>query len=345
LHYRYSYDIANVLELRTVGFYAESGKVRWRKSHAAITAGIALIPLVTALVLDGANISRPPRHLATAYFGWLVYFLFLIIFEVGMAWAGVTVFHNLTNYLEKALTQTGREVYDHWANRTTALMPQLIYAVIFLMGACAALRVAVSVHGMSNRLYIAAPSYLAVAVCSYFISQGAYWIVAGTALSILLTRSGRMKPLWHSPAYTPGIELLARCYRLAFYGASVGVALCLFPLLTWLYKSPESYPLLVVKIGLFVSSVTAALLIAVIPQWCLSAVVAQRRRSTIECLETLLPPDVNWVLQGKQPDPTGLTWLQIVSASPSSTVQNSTIAGILLGLATAVLPYIIHIVA
>jgi hypothetical protein len=150
--------------------------------------------------------------------------------------------------------------------------------------------------------------------------------------------------LWHNPAYTPGIELLARCYRLAFYGASVGVALCLFPLLTWLYKSPESYPLLVIKIGLFVSSVTAALLIAVIPQWRLSALVAQQRRSTIQQLEVLLPSDVDSVLRGRRSDPTALTWLQIVSASPSSTVQNSTIAGILLGLATVVLPYIVRLV-
>ena len=211
-------------------------------------------------------------------------------------------------------------------------------------GECLPLWIASSVHGMNSRLYIALPAYLAVAICAYFISQGTYWVVTGTILSMLLTRPDHMKPSWHSPAYTPGIELLARIYRLAFYGASLGVALCLVPLLTWVYKVPDSGPLLVVKIGLFITSVTAALIIAIIPQWRLSMVVANQRRATIEQLGELLPSDANNLLPGNQSDSVILSWLQLVSASPSSTVQNSTIAGILLGLATVVLPYIVRFI-
>ncbi len=345
LHYRYSYDIANVLELKTIGLYPQSGQVRWKKSYAAVTAAITLAPLGLALILTGTNLARPPRHLAAGYFGWLIYFFFLTIFEVILGLAGVRVFHNLTDCLEKVLTQRGRDAYDRWANLTTANGPQLAFAIIFSGIACVALWVASSVHGMDGRLYIALPTYLTVATCGYFISQGTYWIVTGTILSILLTRTDHMKPSWYSPAYTPGIELLARCYRLAFYGASLGVALCLFPLLTWVYKVPDSGPLLVVKIGLFVASVTAALVIAVIPQWRLSIVVANQRRAAIDKLEALLPSDVNSFVAGKQSDSVILSWLQTVSASPSSTVQNSTIAGILLGLTTAVLPYIVRLIA
>jgi hypothetical protein len=344
LHYRYSYDIANVLELKTIGLYAESGRVQWKKSYAAVTAVIALAPLGLALILTGTDLARPPRHLAGAYFGWLVYFFFLTIFEIALSLIGVTIFHNLTDYLEKVLTQKGRDAYDRWANLTTANGPQLAFAMVFAGGACAALWVASSVHGMNSRIYIALPSYLAVAICAYFISQGTYWVVTGTILSMLLTRPDHMKPSWHSPAYTPGIELLARIYRLAFYGASLGVALCLVPLLTWVYKVPDSGPLLVVKIGLFITSVTAALIIAIILQWRLSMVVANQRRATIEQLGELLPSDANNLLPGMQSDSVILSWLQLVSASPSSTVQNSTIAGILLGLATVVLPYIVRFI-
>lgn len=345
LHYRYSYDIANVLELKTIGLYAQSGRVRWKKSYAVVTSAIALAPLGLALILSGADLARPPRHLACGYFGWLVYFFSLTIFEVILSLAGVRVFHNLTDHLEKVLTQKGRDAYDRWANLTTANGLQFAFAMIFAGVACVALWVASSVHGMDGRVYIALPSYLAVATCGYFISQGTYWIVTGTVLSILLTRTDHMKPSWYSPAYTPGIELLARCYRLAFYGASLGVALCLFPLLTWVYKAPDSGPLLVVKIGLFIASVTAALIIAIIPQWRLSMVTANQRRAAIDQLEGLLPSDVNSFVSGNQSDSVILSWLQIVSASPSSTVQNSTIAGILLGLAAAVLPYIVRLIA
>jgi hypothetical protein len=283
--------------------------------------------------------------LRPAYFGWLSYFFFLTIFEIGLAWAGVSVFHNLTDSLERLLTKKGLDAYHRWANSATAPIPQLIFAIAFSAAACVALWVASSVHGMDDRLYVAIPSYLAVAVSGYFISQGMYWIVVGTLLSVSLTRPGRMKVSWNIPAYTPGIELLARCYRLAFYGASAGVALSLFPLLTWVYKGPSSNALLAVKIGLFVGSVTAALLIAVIPQWRLSMIVSQQRRLSIDKLESLLPSDVASVVPGKPSDPTVLSWLQLVSTSPSTTVQNSTVAGILLGLATAVLPYIIRLVA
>jgi len=343
LYYRYSYDIANVLELKTIGLYAQAGKVRWKKSFTVVTAAIMLAPLALALILASADLARPPQHLASGYFGWLVYFFFLTIFEIVVSIVGVTIFHNLTDYLERVLTQRGRDTYDRWANATTSNWPQLTFATMFCGVACIALWVASSGNVMNNRLYIALPSYLTIAICSYFISQGTYWIVTGTFLSILLTRADHIQPSWYSAAYTPGIELLARLYRLAFYGASLGVGLCLYPLLTWVYKAPDSGPLLAVKIGLFIASVTAALSIAIIPQWRLSAVVANQRRAAIEQLEALLPPDVNSLASGRQVDPEILSWLQLVSASPSSTVQNSTIAGIFLGLATAILPYILRL--
>lgn len=345
LHYRYSHDIANVLEFQVVGTYAQSGKVLWKKSQVALVVIIALVPLGLAVLLAVMGVSHPPRELGLAYFGWLFYFLFLALFEVGTAWAGVSVFLNLTDSLESLLTKKGLGAYHRWANMATAPMPQLLFAIVFCFVSCAALWVAASVHGMDVRLYVAAPSYIAVAVSSFFISQGMYWIVAGTVLSISLTRPANMKLSWHSPAYTPGIELLARCYRLAFYGSSAGVALCLFPLLTWLYKGPSSDALLAIRIGLFVGSVTAALLIAVIPQWRLSTVVSQQRRLTIANIESLLPSDASSIIPGKPSDPTVLAWLQLVSTSPSTTVQNSTIAGILLGLAAVALPYIIRLIA
>jgi hypothetical protein len=345
LHYRYSHDIANVLELQASGVYARSGVVKWKPSRAMLLTIINLSPIAVATVLAIDHVSSPPRRLALAYFGWLSYFLFLTIFEFAIALVGVSIFHNLTDYLEKLLTPRGRDTYDKWANYATARTPQITFAIVFSTGACLALWIAASVHGMSTRLYIALPSYMAVGACSFFISQAAYWVITGTVLAVLLTRAGHMEPSWHSPAYTPGIELLARLYRLAFYGASIGVALCLFPLLTWVYKGPDSGPLLVVKVSLFVGSVTSALLIAVIPQWRLSTVVAQRRRLTIDQLEALLPSDVSSITHGGQSEPTLLAWLQIASTSPSTTVQSSTIAGILLGLTTAMLPYILRLVA
>jgi hypothetical protein len=344
LHYRYSYDIAHVLELQTIGATAHNGRVYWRRRRLALSALALLTPIAFAAVLASFGACRPPQRLIGAYYGWICYFTFLAVMEVTMALAGVAVFHNLTNSLEKLLTPKGLHFYFRWSNVATAPMPQILCAIGFSAAACVALRISTSAQGMSERLYVAPPSYVAMAVSSAFLSQGMYWIVAGTILSIFLTRPGHMQPSWLVPAYTPGVEMLARCYRLAFYGASIGVSACLFPLLSWVYDGPRSGSVAALKIGLFAISLLVPLLIAVIPQWCLSAVVAQQRRATIEQLNSLLPDDAAHIIPGNPADPDIVAYLDLVSGSPSTTVQGSTVAGILLGLAAAALPYIINFI-
>lgn len=345
LYTRYSTDIAHVLQLWVAGVRASGGRVRWKPRWAVFLALISIVPILTAAFLDLRLGHHPPRGTSFTYYGWLSYFSGLTWIEIIFGLGGVTVFHNLTSPLEKMLTQRGRNTYDRWADIATAPLPQAAFSVVFSVAACCALWIISLTPGISRHLYVSTPSYMSLGFCSLFIAQGAYWIVSGTLLSILLTRPGHMTVDWYAPALTPGMELLARCYRLAFYGSSLGVAFCLFPVLAWAYKAPGTTLFLAVKVGLFIISVLAPLSIAVVPQWRLSSVVAQERRAAIEYLRALLPASASSVVPPGPSDSTNLAWLQTVISSPASTVKDSTVVGILLGVSTAVLPYLINFLA
>lgn len=343
LYIRHSTDIAHVLELWIVGVRSSAGRLLWRRRWAVALVVVSSVPIAWAVFLDHALEEHPPANLSIAYYGWLSYFAALMWVEVLFGWIGVTTFRRLTLFLAQMLTSQGRRTYDAWADVATAPLPQAAFSLVFSAGACCALRIAAVTPGIDERLYVAPPSYASVALTSLFIAQGMYWLVAHAILSILLTRSGHLSLDWYAPAYTAGVELLAQCYRFAFYGASLAVALCLFPILTWAYKAPANHLFLVVKVSLFILSLLATLSIAFIPQWRLSAVVAEARRNTIEQLRSILPKSASEALPGNDVDTVRLAWLQTVMSSPSTTVKDSTVVGILLGLATAVLPYLMSV--
>lgn len=344
LHYRYAHDIGNVLILRFVGLRASNGLVTWRKRRALLAVSVMLSPLFLAVILSVPT--EVNDALVLPYYWWLVYFVLLCSVVIMFAWAGVTVFHRLTPDLEEILTEEGRVAYDTWANITTAILPQSVFGVVFSSFALVALRLAAKASGMNSRLYVGPASYFSVGLSGLIISGGAYWILAGTILSAVLGRSRHVKLWWEAPGHTVGLDLLARCYRLTFYGACIGVALCLIPILSWAYGGPNSVLLSVVKAGLFIASVTVVLAVAVIPQWQLTSVVAAARRSTLKELQSQLPSSSALAIQSSGSKSESVAALiALVAGSPSTTIKESTVAGVLLGLATALFPYMMKFVS
>lgn len=344
LYYRYSHDIGNVLGLRLIGLYARDGRVRWRAYPALISLALILSPFGLAVFLESYTPSPAGQRLA--YYGWLLYFVSLCLVVSGLSWAGVSVFHGLTPALGEVLTDKGKRAYDLWADRATATGPQVLFGLIVSAGAVAALRLASQVPGMDHVVFISPASYLSIAVSGFFISCGGYWILAGSILAVFLTQEGAMDLNWYAPIVTPGVELLARCYRLAFYGASVGVGLCLYPILSWAYAVPTTTLLSLVKGGLFVASLSAIMAIALVPQWRLTRTIAEARRAAFTELSSLLPRRPAEVTEDvDERQAFLLTWLQTLAGTRNSTVSESAVVGVLLGAATAMLPYFVKLLA
>lgn len=337
LHYRYSHDIGNVLILRLAGFWAEKGVVRWRPGPAIFTTCLSLAPVV--LAASGEFAEPKPLDAAVLYIVWVSYFCpFLVVVAIAMSWSGVMVFHGLTDSLEKALTPRGRAFYNEWADVATSTPPQ------FILGSFLAVLAGFSVYFTEGMSGAAAPpityvSYVSACTAGFYVGCAGYWIAAGSALSVPLTRADAMYLSPYAPANTPGVEMLGRCYRLAFYGAAVGVSLCLIPSMQWIYDV-NSMQATIFKVGLFVLGVTAVMVIGLLPQWRLSRMVADSRREAFGRIST----ELSRLGPNAGDDPRHaylLTWLQTVTSSKPSTVSESAIVGLLLALATAFVPYVL----
>lgn len=343
LHYRYSHDIGNVLVLRCFGVWAKDGRVRWRLGPMLASLAVIASPLLLAASL--ACFQPVPPQLNVSYFGWLLYFMMLSIVVPLFAWGGVAVFHGLTPALAKSLTASGRAAYDEWADVSTATLPQALFGALVSVAAVVALWLVSLGSGISEILHITTASYLSVAVTGFFVAGGGYWIGAGTILSWPLTREGNMQASWYAPVATPGIELLSRCYRLGFYGASVGVGLCLFPILSWAYAVPQNWLIGLLKAALFLLCLLSVLGIAILPQWRLTRLVAEQRRQAFIAIVDQLA-DSPGALAPEHLDARSaylLGWLQTLVSSRPSTISESAAVGILLGAATALLPYFIQL--
>lgn len=342
LHHRYSHDIAHVLGLRIFGAVVDRGRVKWRRRRALVSSCLLLSPLALAAVI--ALFSPPPPGQGLEYFGWLGYFLFLSVTCTLFSYGGVRVFHDLTPSLEDMLTRKGMAEYEDWADEATLTWRQAAFAVWFGVAACAALAVAAAVPAIRGTLYISFASYLCVLFVGLVLSGGAYWIIEGTRLAVRLTRPGMLRLFPYAPVATPGVEMLARCYRMAFYASCLGVSLCLVPILSWAYRIEGSLLITALKLGLFLVSVATTTAIAVVPQWRLTRVVADERRRVIQELSRALPSSPGSVSRVSDEDAFRVGWLQTLTASRSTTVSESAITGLLLGTATAALPFAIQLI-
>lgn len=344
LHYRYSHDISHVLILHLFGATAREGKVGWSPKVFIPTLLVTLSPIGLAAVLLRLSPPLDPMALS-AHVVWIVYFVMLIYVAAGFAYGGVKVFHDLTASLEDVLTPDGREAYERWADISTAFPTQALVGGLVGVGACVALWLTEQSTTVLSSLHVSAASYLALLISGFFIGCAGYWVIAGSVLSIPITKYGRMRPSPYAPLSTPGIEMLVRCYRIAFYGASIGVSLCLFPILQWSNNGSGSQTFTIVKIGLFALCLAAVAAISLLPQWRLTRLLAKQRRDTFAAIVSALPADPRTL--GDAPDPKHaylLTWLQTLSSSRVSTVSESAFTGVVLGLATALIPLAIQLV-
>ncbi|MBU4188884.1 MAG: hypothetical protein KJ817_11865 [Actinobacteria bacterium] len=328
--------------LKIFGVYASDGRVRWNPKVALVAVVVTLSPIVLALVLLWTSPS-PVTGVGPHLF-WICYFVALIYVAAGLAYGGVAVFHGLTEPLEEVLTEDGLDAYARWSDVATAYLPQALSGCLVAAAAVVALWMG-ELTGALGALYVSPASYLSLLVSGFFIGCAGYWVFAGSVLSIPITKFGRMKVSPYAPLSTPGIELLVRCYRLAFYGASVGVSICLFPILQWSAGGAASQSFTIVKFSLFAFSLAAVAAISLVPQWRLTRLLSQQRRDTFNLIVAQLPADPSRCGEGlNASDAYLLTWLQTLSSSKVSTVSESAFTGILLGLATALVPLAIQMV-
>lgn len=281
-YYRYSYDIANVFGLRVFGVYARDGRVKVRPWLVLVNIVIIFAPIGLGVIAGRAEGSPSEEWIRSVF--WITYFSCLAVVVQIFSLGGVHVFHGLTPALEKCLSGKGMRRYENWASVSTALMPQLLFALGLSAVGCACLYFVSREPILADALHITWASYVSVAVTVMYLSGGVWWIFAGSILSIRLAGDGCLRLLPYAPAITPGIELLVRCFRLTFVGACVGVVFCLTPILTWVRNVPNPSFSIASALVLSALSFLALVVVAVIPDWFLSKAILRERHRLIVAL-------------------------------------------------------------
>lgn len=338
-YYRYSYDIAHVLGLRVFGFYADAGKVKVKPWLVVVNILVILSPIGGGVL--ATQLGHATRGQTLTSVGWIAYFSMLAVVVQVCSIGGVHVFHGLTPSLEQCLTRKGMDRYERWASIATATLPQLAWAMLWSSLGCLALYVVTLEPSIAAALHITWASYLSVGVSVFYLSGGTWWIFAGSVLSARLAGEGCMRLFAYAPAMTPGIELLVRCYRLAFIGACIGVILCLTPILTWTRALPASAGAVVAAFSLVALSFLALVMVAVIPDWMLSKAILRERHDLLVAINSLLPQRPSSV-DGVDPrEGYLLSWMQTLVAAPRGTINESVIVTIVTALLSSTLPLVL----
>ena len=335
-YFRYSHDIAHVFGLRIFGIYAIDGRVKVRRWQVIANILLIFTPILLGLFLPAAVAHA--KNLTSLF--WLAYFAMLALVVQTFSLGGVHVFHGLTPELEKCLTKTGIRRYEGWAAVSTAFVPQLINAIVWVAAGCLALKLLSLEPSIRTSLSIDWLSYASVAISVTYLSGGIWWIFAGSILAWRLSGEGCMRLNPYAPAETPGIELLVRCYRLTFIGACIGVLLCLTPIISWTAMLSSSAVALAVGGALTVLSFFALLTVSIVPDWMLSKSIMRERHELLTRLEQYLPSNPSHVPSVSSLDSFHQAWMQTLVSSPRSTISGSVIVTFIAALLSAVIPII-----
>lgn len=341
---RYPRDIAAVLLLKCFGVRVSS---QGRNYLARRPCLLFFVVLATPGIISLApRITDPLSGSPEArYSGWVGYFILVDLMCVAFEWAGCRAFYALTQDLDEMLTGRGRDAVHAWITRTTSPWRQ---AVVSAVGASVGLGGMMAVDSAPETqrvISVGVGSYLVVAVTGGCVFNCVYWLWECAYLPRSLARAGNMRLLWSSPARTPGIELLSRCYRWASLLAAVGTAVCIYPWISWSGEARGSSMLSVAKWTLLFISMAATLAISFTPQWFLSSAVSRARLVSVRRLRRGLPvhaPVSDSVMT--EESARRLDALDGVIASPSGVIDGQTISSALLALAAAGIPPILQII-
>ncbi|MEV0735425.1 hypothetical protein AB0I51_05545 [Streptomyces sp. NPDC050549] len=300
-------------------------------------AAVVAAPFALALAHDLiAQISTDT--LSRRYF-WLAYFSFVDVLCVWSQWVSCHMFHSLTPDLDDMLSARGKGAVHGWLDAKTSAVAQ---GTVMMSGAGSAaflVYIASRSPKMTQLLSIDLASYVSAAITGACVFNCMYWLAQGAHFARVVTRPGYLELSWISPANTPGVELLVRCYRMGSLLAAVGSAACIFPWVYWMNHAEPTILLRIAKWFLVVLSAGVLIPISFVPQWRLSMAVSEYRISVIRRISRELP--VHPPTQGSQLTndlALRVDILEKVSSSPSGVIDKQSVAGALLALATALIP-------
>jgi hypothetical protein len=335
---RVSRDMSNILCTRIFGVVARAGRISsLNASFYVRLLTLCGAPVVIALLQNLHGFHGAQKH---TYLLWLLYFAGIDIVSTLAIRGAMVAAMRMWPELEAALTRRGFAAYRRWSNTNASLGRQAMLLVPLAVITLVALWM-VRYTPLVNSFYIAFPSFLSVAISGSLAGNGAYWLIRGVRLSRMLAKPENLQLLWTAPARTPVVEGMAKIYRIAFYLAVLETAIYLFPVI-WLANRDTTHDPIFIAIKLFFLGLALLGIVAVatVPQLRLSAVVSWHRTAGIKRAQQLL------TTAGSLSEEIQIASLiKTIGDSPASTINDRTIVGIVLGVAAAIGPNLVQILA
>ncbi|MFE0105932.1 hypothetical protein [Streptomyces sp. NPDC059009] len=344
-------DIPNFVVFRLAGLsMSPSGGARWDRRRALCFALVSAAPLLLMGVAIGTGLAHELK--IPSYVLWTAWFVVLDVFGVGAHWYVCRLFLGVAEDLDPMLTPAGRTAVHAWLDTVTSRWRQLRAMAVggALFPGCLLVANSLSARGVrlghGPFLFMSLTSYAAVAWTGALFGSCGYWLLKGGHLTTLVAHRGNVKLLWSAPARTPGMETLSSAYRLASLMVTLGTVAGLFPVLTWAYSGPPgATSVSVVKWAVITVTLLMDAAFSLVPQWRLSMAIRAAKAESLRKISELLPEEVPTARRPvDEQTARNIELLAMVASSPSSTITGQTVAGVILALAGATVPWLAQVV-
>ncbi|MFI7413867.1 hypothetical protein ACIBU0_34965 [Streptomyces sp. NPDC049627] len=332
-------DISRVMVLRLFGVRAEGARNSWNRKSGALFIAVSYAPPVVVAV---SRVRNPSLLIHGGLFPWLLYYSTLNLIIVLCQWSGCRVLNYVIRSVDEMMTARGRLRFNEWIDHGIAPARQLRYMAGGSLVSMAALFLATTAYPFTNQRLVLAATYAAVAMTGAAGANCLYWILRAAILSRVITATGCLSLWWVAPASTPGMESLARWYRLVTAWSAIGLTVSFVPVINLSRIAPDNGLLTAVKWTLAVTLMAALVLLVLYSHWRLSLAVAERRMSTLRRLNAALPrrPPVHpHEYDDEFQKVHGL--LKDISSGPTGMVNSQTLASMVLALLTGAVPFVV----
>ncbi|MER5432149.1 hypothetical protein [Streptomyces sp. NPDC002588] len=339
LRERLATDISRIMVLRLFGVRAAGSRNLWNRKAGVLFISVSYAPPIVVAV---SQIRNPAVLFQGDFFLWLTYYSTVNLVVVLCQWSGCRVLYYSIASVDEILTARGRRRFHEWIDRGTAPSRQLRYMAGGATVSVAAVYALSKAHLLTDQKLLMAAAFAAVAMTGAAGANCLYWILRAAKLSRVITATGCLSLWWVAPASTPGMENLARWYRLVTAWSAIGLTVSFAPVIYLSRHAPENKLLSAVKWTFAVALMSALILLVLYSHWRLSLAVTERRIATLRRLNHAMPQRPPVRPQEFDDEVQRIHGLfKDVSSGPLGMVNSQTLASMVLALLTGTVPLVV----
>lgn len=203
-------------------------ELRWNRKQCACFLALCLLP-IPAAVLE-LSLQDHPHKLTTL--SWIIYYCALDWLTFGLlVFMANIVLRNAEFITDLLASEEQRLRIRSLLARAALLRWQLTWTLFWALALNITLLILWGETDLSEHMYIGAVSHFQITWTCFILASGWYWMLALVVMAWRISQCDHLAWAEPAPARTPGIEGLARIYRVGALISGFGGLLHTIPLL------------------------------------------------------------------------------------------------------------------